>query len=364
MKHESAARVEAENQTKREVQKYMELETTTSRVHDELTQQLAHLHSDLEHKVKTISSLEKNLENVSSHLSHTRAQLDELTKHSAEKSENISELKNKVAHLELEIEKDKVNLESLTKSTKDKSDTISSLQQEVEKKEKEVESLESKLRESSGKFSELEKKFSESQSSLDSLKTENKQHQATISEKEIKIAELGAKLDKRVKDSSEKGEEMVKLQHKISEVGNELDEERMAHARSEEKFKFIINSLIIMFAGKFIYYLLFIILLFLSFTPICSLTLLLDIYKRLKWELEGTKGDEQKILPDLASYWTHPPQRDVLKDMEERKKEMEEIIKKIAATRAHTKTEMDTKLMNVTQLLEDEKLARTEVEVR
>lgn len=345
--------MEADNISKRTLEKLADLEASSSRLNSELSQQLSHLRSEAEHKTKTISSLETNLENVSSHLSHTRAQLDELTHASMAKSETISELKTQIAQLSLEIEKNKVGLESFSRQVNEKSESIASLQKELEKRRKEEESLESSLKAKNESLSELERRFAEAQSSLESAKAENRNHQVTIRERETRIFELGAKIEFEIRKVGETSDEAANLQKRINEIKSELDKERMERVRVEEKFRVTVNSLVIMIEGKT----LFKNIAFITSTNMCSK----DIYKRLQWEIESNK--EEQLSPDLTVYWERPPQRDVMKDMETRKAKIDEVIRRIATSRSEHKTEMDSKLMDVTRLLEAEKLARTSVEV-
>lgn len=67
-------------------------------------------------------------------------------------------------------------------------------------------------------------------------------------------------------------------------------------------------------------------------------------------------------MPDLAAYWSRPPHREVLADMEARKVSIDDAIKQIKAT-AVRKTETEAKLQDIVALLESEKLARARIEV-
>jgi hypothetical protein len=86
---------------------------------------------------------------------------------------------------------------------------------------------------------------------------------------------------------------------------------------------------------------------------------LLDIFKRLKWELDGSTHNES---PDLAVYWDHPHHREILTDMESRKATIDDAIRQITAARAEKKSEMEQKLKDVADMLEAEKRARAKEE--
>ena len=348
----------------------MEMEAASGRLNNELTQQLSHLRAESDSKSKTIANLEINIENISSHLSQTRIQLDELSQTSNEKAETIAHLRTQASNMELQQEKNKVELQAFAKSGQDRSKSMAELNADLACRSAEVHALEKLLSEKSDTILDLERKFADSQSGVEAAKQDAKRiaHQLEQKTKEVHAhkAEILAMAAERESErlaaqraAGEIREELASLEVKLANVINELDEEKRERAGDAEKHKVTVNSLVMMIEGNFVF------LLYLYFILMIPFVLLVannraDILKRLRWELGDPPPPED--LPDLATYWSPPPHREVVPDMEARKASIDDAIKNIKANAAR-KSEMEAKLHDVATLLEAEKLVRAKLEV-
>eukprot|EP00026_Physarum_polycephalum_P000157 Phypoly_transcript_00157.p1 GENE.Phypoly_transcript_00157~~Phypoly_transcript_00157.p1 ORF type:complete len:2031 (+),score=467.97 Phypoly_transcript_00157:440-6094(+) len=342
---ENAGRREAESQNKHLVEKLREMEVASTRLNTELTQQLAHLRAESEHKSKTITNLETNMANVSSHLSQTRLQLDELAKTSSEKSETIAHLRVQVSSIELQQKKDQLDLQELAKLSQDRADSIAELGADLARRSAELHAIEKSLSEKSDYVLDLERKLADSQRELESVKQavthsadQLEQRTSELNDQKTKIREMALAHEEEhlqaQRISGELREKLASIEVQLASISNELENEKRERVVDAERHKVTVNSLVIM---------------------------LEDIFKRLKWETEDPLQPTQQDMPDLAAYWSHPPHREVLTDMEVRKASIDHAIQQIKASTV-CKTEMDARLQDVAALLESEKLARAKLE--